>query len=82
MLLNSKVLHQQTGDREICACSFGLMFVSLTAVVVEDVGEAVKNAVTTATVGAAFLDPLPVGDQATVPAERKTVDTAEPPMRG
>lgn len=47
------------------------MFASLTAVVVKDVGEAVKNAVTTATVGAAFLHPLPVGDQATAPAEKK-----------
>lgn len=47
------------------------MVASLTAVIVKDVGEAVKNAVNTATVGAAFLNPLPMRNQATVPAERK-----------
>lgn len=35
----------------------------------ENVGEAVQEAVTTATVGAAFLNPLPVRNQTTTPAD-------------
>lgn len=42
----------------------------LTTVFVKDVGEAVENAVTTATVGAAFLNPLTMRYQPTAPAER------------
>lgn len=39
----------------------------------EDVGEAVQDTVTTATVGAAFLNPLAVRNQATAPAETEKV---------
>lgn len=41
---------------------------SLTAVLVEDVGEAVQDAVAAATVGATPPDPLAVRDQAAAPA--------------
>lgn len=53
------------------------MFASLTAVFVKDVGEAVKNAVTTATVGAALPDPLPVRNGAAVPAGRRKREGAD-----
>lgn len=36
----------------------------------KDVGEAVQNAVTTATVGAAFLNPLSMRNQPTAPSDR------------
>lgn len=46
----------------------------LTTVFMKDVGEAVENAVTTATVGAAFLNPLTVRYQPTAPTERGLVN--------
>lgn len=46
----------------------------LTTVFMKDVGEAVENAITTATVGAAFLNPLTMRYQPTAPTERGVVN--------
>lgn len=44
--------------------------VCLTTVFMKDVGEAVQNAVATATVGAAFLNPLSMRNRPTAPSDR------------
>lgn len=49
----------------------------LTTVFMEDVGEAVQDAVTTATVGASLLNPLPMRDDITRPADRQRGVTFE-----
>ena len=43
----------------------------LTAVPVEDAGEAVQAAIAAAAVGATLLDPLPVRNQSTAPGENR-----------
>lgn len=49
-----------------------VLCVFLTAVLMEDVGEAVQDAVTTATVGASSLNPLSVRTGPTVPTDTET----------
>lgn len=58
---------ENTQIKLVCRC----VYVCLTTVFMEDVGEAVQDAVTTATVGASFLNPLTVRDGPAAPTGRE-----------